>query len=96
MTSYKALRTPVQRGVAAWSALLPGQPVPVALDGDRTADFAVVGGGFAGLSAAERLRQLNPGAKVVVLEAGRLAVGMEADLAVIDPDLRRRADAFFL
>ncbi len=75
MTSYKALRTPVQRGVAAWSALLPGQPVPVALDGDRTADFAVVGGGFAGLSAAERLRQLNPGAKVVVLEAGRLAEG---------------------
>ena len=75
MTRYKARRTPVQRGVAAWSALLSGQPAPVALDGDRTADFAIVGGGFAGLSAAERLRQLNPGARIVVLEAGRLAEG---------------------
>ena len=39
------------------------------------ADFAVVGGGFAGLSTAERLRQINPGAGIVVLEAGRLAEG---------------------
>lgn len=75
MTSYKARRTPVQKGAAAWSAILPAQPAPVALDGDRTADFAVIGGGFASLSAAERLRQLNPGARVVVLEAGRLAEG---------------------
>ena len=75
MTSYSARRTPVQRGTAAWSAILPGQPAPVALDGDRTADFAVVGGGFAGLSAAQRLRELNPGARIVVLEAGRLAEG---------------------
>jgi len=75
MTSYSARRTPVQRGTAAWSAILPGQPAPVALDGDRTADFAVVGGGFASLSAAQRLRELNPGARIVVLEAGRLAEG---------------------
>lgn len=75
MTSYKARRTPVHRGTAAWSAILPGQPAPVALDGDRTADFAVIGGGFAGLSAAERLRQLNPGARIVLLEASRLAEG---------------------
>lgn len=40
-----------------------------------TADFAVVGAGFAGLSAARRLKQLHPGARVVVLEAGRLAEG---------------------
>ncbi|EYD77281.1 Oxidoreductase [Rubellimicrobium mesophilum DSM 19309] len=45
------------------------------LDGDVTADFALVGGGFAGLSAARRLAQLNPGARIVVLEAGRLAEG---------------------
>ena len=75
MTSYAARRTPVHRGPAAWSAILPGQPAPVALAGDRSADFAVIGGGFAGLSAARRLAQLNPGAAIVVLEASRLAEG---------------------
>ncbi len=75
MTAYAARRTPVHRGPAAWSAILPGQPAPVVLDGDRTADFVLVGGGFAGLSAAQRLRQLNPGARIVVLEASRLAEG---------------------
>lgn len=75
MTAFNAKRTPVQRGPAAWSAILPGQADPATLDDSISADFAVVGGGFAGLSAALRLRQLNPGAKVVVLEAGRLAEG---------------------
>ena len=75
MTSHAARRTPVHRGPAAWSAILPGQPAPVTLDGDRPADFAIVGGGFAGLSAARRLAQLNPGAAIVVLEASRLAEG---------------------
>ncbi|WP_210529564.1 NAD(P)/FAD-dependent oxidoreductase [Rubellimicrobium arenae] len=71
----RAVRLPVQRGPAAWSAILPGQPAPVAVDRDMTADFAIVGGGFAGLAAARRLAQLNPGATIVVLEAGRLAEG---------------------
>ncbi len=75
MTVYRARRIPVHRGPAAWSAILPGQPPPVVLEEDMGADFAVVGGGFAGLSTAERLRQLNPGAIVAVLEAGRLAEG---------------------
>ncbi len=75
MTTHAARRTPVHRGPAAWSAILPGQPAPVVLEGAARADFAVVGGGFAGLSAALRLRQLNPGATVAVLEASRLAEG---------------------
>lgn len=39
------------------------------------ADFVVIGGGFAGLSAARRLTQIVSDAKVVVLEAGRIAEG---------------------
>lgn len=75
MTAYKAKRTPVHQGPAAWSAILPRQPDPVVLEHDISADFALIGGGFAGLSAALRLRQLNPGATIAVLEAGRLAEG---------------------
>lgn len=75
MTSLAARRTPVHRGPAAWSAILPGQAAPQPLGADRSADFVLVGGGFAGLSAARRLRQLNPGASIVVLEAGRIAEG---------------------
>lgn len=40
-----------------------------------TADVAVIGAGFAGLSAARRLLQIDPGMKVVVLDAGRVAEG---------------------
>ena len=46
MTSLVARHTPVHRGTAAWSAILPGQPAPVVLEQDQTADFVLVGGGF--------------------------------------------------
>tara|TARA_R110002072_G_scaffold11431_37_gene51762 strand:+ start:4080 stop:5426 length:1347 start_codon:yes stop_codon:yes gene_type:complete len=75
VTVYAACRVPVHSGPAAWSTILPGQAAPDLLSEAVTADFAVVGGGFAGLSAARRLTQLNPGARIVVLEAGRLAEG---------------------
>jgi len=73
MSVYTAQRTPVHRGPAAWSAILPGQEPPVELSGDIVADVAIVGAGFAGLAAARRLRQLDPKARIAVLEAGRLA-----------------------
>jgi glycine/D-amino acid oxidase-like deaminating enzyme len=47
-----------------------GTPEPAAsLDGDRDADVVVVGGGFTGLWAAWHVKQLEPGARVVLLEA---------------------------
>ncbi|GAA6165718.1 FAD-binding oxidoreductase [Pelagimonas sp. KU-00592-HH] len=75
MTRFTAKRLPSHRGQAAWSAILGPQPPAVPLEGSQTADFVIVGGGFAGLSAAERLLQLQPDARVVLLEAGRLAEG---------------------
>ncbi|WP_149141792.1 NAD(P)/FAD-dependent oxidoreductase [Gemmobacter caeruleus] len=75
MTDHTARRIPVHRGPAAWSAILPGQPGPVVLDTDLVVDFAIVGAGFAGLSAARRLRQLHPSARIAVLEASRIAEG---------------------
>ena len=75
MTGYTAKSLPVHRGPAAWNAILGNQGPAVELDRNITADFAVIGGGFAGLSAARRLRQLQPDARIVVLEAGRIGEG---------------------
>lgn len=75
MTQFQARRTPVHKGPAAWSAILPGQPAPVPLPGDQMVDVAIIGSGFAGLAAARRLRELDPGVTIAVLEASRLAEG---------------------
>ncbi len=75
MSAYSARKLPTHRGPAAWSAILGAQPPAVELDKDLTADVVVVGAGFAGLSAARRLTQLDPKARVIVLEAGRVAEG---------------------
>lgn len=69
----KANRLPLHRGPAAWNAILPDQPAAQSLEADITADVVVVGAGFAGLSAARRLMQIDPSLRVIVLEAGRLA-----------------------
>lgn len=75
MTAYAAKRLPVHEGPAAWNILLGPQAAPQLLTEDTTADFVVVGAGFAGLSAARRLLQLQPKSRVLVLEAGRVAEG---------------------
>lgn len=62
-------QTPVHNGPAAWSAILGVAPARPALRGPEGCDIAIVGAGFAGLSAARRLRQLEPNAKVVVVDA---------------------------
>ncbi len=75
MSRYSAHCLPRHRGPAAWDAILPDRVPGPALDHDLTADFAVIGAGYAGLSAARRLRQLQPDAVIVVLDAGRVAEG---------------------
>jgi glycine/D-amino acid oxidase-like deaminating enzyme len=75
MTTHTARRTPRHRGLTGWSAILRGQPAPQPLPGDTTVDVAIVGGGFAGLSAAHRLRQIDARLRIAVVEASRLAEG---------------------
>ena len=75
MTQYTARRTPTHRGPAAWADILgPVAPTPP-LEADTTADVVVIGAGFAGLSAARRLLQIDPSLRVMLLEAGQVAEG---------------------
>ncbi|GMG84403.1 FAD-binding oxidoreductase [Paralimibaculum aggregatum] len=71
----RALRLPRQPGVSGWAAILPARAPCPALAGRQTADVAIIGAGFAGLSAARRLAQLDPALRIAVLEAGRVAEG---------------------
>ncbi len=75
MTQIKVSQLPDLAGPAAWNTILADTAAYPALAGNTTADFVVVGAGFAGLSAARRLQQLQPTARVVVLDAGRIATG---------------------
>ena len=73
--TFTARTLPSHNGHAAWSSILGAQPAAKTLQGDLTADVVIVGAGFAGLSAARRIKQLQPDARVVVLEAGRIGEG---------------------
>ncbi|MDO5371025.1 FAD-binding oxidoreductase [Paracoccus sp. (in: a-proteobacteria)] len=73
--TIRAARLPRQTGTAGWDAILGPRKPQAPLEGRRTCDFAVIGGGFAGLSAARRLLQLEPGASIAVIEAGEIGKG---------------------
>ena len=71
----KVQRLPVDPGPAGWNVILPPAPPRPVLTDAITADFLVIGAGFAGLSAARRLTRAAPGARIVVLDARRVAEG---------------------
>ena len=71
----KITQMPCDPGATGWNAILPG-PAPAApLEAHVTADWLVIGAGFAGLAAARRLHLLHPGSRIVVLEATRVGQG---------------------
>ena len=62
-------------GVSGWYAILP-EPEPArVLQDDITADWLIIGGGFAGLSAARRLSQLRENESIVLLDSIRIGEG---------------------
>ncbi len=66
---------PCDPGPAGWNAILPPAEGATVLDTKITADWLVIGGGFAGLAAVRRLSQLHPDAQIVLLEGKRIAEG---------------------
>ncbi|SLN53579.1 Gamma-glutamylputrescine oxidoreductase [Pseudoruegeria aquimaris] len=66
---------PVDPGPAGWNRLLPEPPPPEPLEHRITADWLVIGAGFAGLAAAHRLAEKAPGDRIVLLDAVRVGDG---------------------
>lgn len=66
---------PLDPGPAGWNRLLPTPDPATPLDAKITADWLVIGAGFAGLAAAHRLSKLAPGDRIVVLDAVRVGDG---------------------
>lgn len=75
MTGYAAVRTPRDEAISGWYALLPAPGPARELEANLSADWLVVGAGFAGLAAARRLSQLRGGERIVVLDAQRVGWG---------------------
>lgn len=58
-----------------WYAALP-EPLPAKrLSGERTADYVVIGAGFAGLAAARRLAEHLPQSRILLVDAQRIGYG---------------------
>nr|CAD6604628.1 FAD-binding oxidoreductase [Rhizobium sp. TCK] len=66
-------QSPIAPGISWYQATVGERPTYSAMDGSRTADVAIVGGGFTGLQAAFNLAQR--GLSVVLLEGARLGDG---------------------
>ncbi|MEM9715910.1 MAG: FAD-binding oxidoreductase [Pseudomonadota bacterium] len=71
----KVKRLPKDPGPAAWNAILPDRVPTNPLEDKITADWLVIGAGFAGLAAARRLAQNCPGDRIVILDAKAVAEG---------------------
>jgi len=68
-------RLPRDAGVTGWNAILGPAPSYPEAEGSISADWLVIGAGFAGLSAAKRLVELRGGDRIVLLEATRIGEG---------------------
>ncbi len=71
----KVSALPCDPGVSGWEAVLPPVPPLAALEEAKDADVLVIGAGVAGLAATRRLSQVQPEARIVVLEAKRVGEG---------------------
>ena len=75
MSVITVRKLPAEVGRSGWEAISTRDFSPRQLQGDCTADWLIIGAGFAGLSAARRVLQLHPKDRVVVLDAQQVAMG---------------------
>ena len=70
MNMRRVSHLPLNDNSNGWSRILPPRTAKAPLAGKRTADWVVVGAGYAGLAAARRLAENRPGDEIVLIEAG--------------------------
>jgi glycine/D-amino acid oxidase-like deaminating enzyme len=75
VSTFKIGRLPQDDASNGWSRILPPRTPRPPLEGERQADWLVLGAGFAGLAAAQRLAHNRPNETVMVLEAGAVGEG---------------------
>ena len=63
-------RQPLNDKTNAWNTILPERASHAQLDQALTADWLIIGAGYAGLAAARRLAENCPNDTIVVVEAG--------------------------
>ena len=71
----KVKRLPVDTGESGWNAILPPPDAAEELSAEVSADFLVIGAGFAGLATARRLAEIDDRARVAILDATRVGRG---------------------
>ena len=77
MSDETCLRTDMVQA-PGWYAILPEQGPANRLKGEHVADWVVVGAGVTGLAAARRLGEMDPDARVVLIENYRVGYGASA------------------
>lgn len=81
----KINRLPRDDRANGWSGILASRTANPALAKDVTADWLVLGAGYAGLAAARRLAELHPDQKIIIVdaaEAGENASGRNSGFAI--------------
>ena len=73
--AYKARKLPADEEQNGWYAALPDPRPARRVEGSVSVDFAVVGAGICGLTAARRLGELRPDDSVALIEATRVGFG---------------------
>ena len=72
MIARQVSHFPLNDNSNGWSRILPTRTPKVPLAGSQTADWVVIGGGYAGLAAARRLAENRPDDEIILLEAGEI------------------------
>jgi glycine/D-amino acid oxidase-like deaminating enzyme len=71
----RVTRLPQDPGPAGWNKLLDTPPLATRLEETTTADWLIIGAGYAGLAAAHRLSKEAPEDRIILLDAVRVGDG---------------------
>ena len=69
MKAHISSPLPVNDHGCGWTMALGKRQPNASLNGEKVADFVVVGAGYTGLSAARKFAQLNPDSHVIIIDA---------------------------